>query len=278
MQNLQFRLQKTKELLETAKANHPDVFFPMDEVPIVLEDVAFSYDSANLDSCQFAHFSGSIKQGTAVCIAGGHGVGKSTLLKVVGDVLPQSHGTVFIPSHLRVLHLSADFILWPGTVAENIFFGECAMHNLPTDQYHTLDEHAYDGCLERGWKICKKLRFPSNLQREAEDLDSKTEVESLHLTPSQKQLIHLARAFIVNPEVLVIHQPTLLLGKDRSHEVAKALKSYVQDRGLVMDPETQYLRRPRTLIFTCYDTFTASFANDKFEMAFEENPYGVLKI
>jgi len=182
-QNLQFRIQMTKDMLKVAKANHPDADFPIDEVPLVLDNVSFEYEHHTglpEASYQLSTLSCSIKQGSAVCFMGKHGTGKATLLRILGDVLPQYEGTVFIPSHLRVQHVTDGYVLWPGTVAENLFFGECAVHDLLTDQYHKL----YEGTLKRGLAICKALHFPSELQKEAENLNSKREIDSLHLTSS----------------------------------------------------------------------------------------------
>jgi len=251
-----FRVHKTMALLEEAKIERPDAMFPMDTVPLMFEKLCFSYDNGN-GGAQFEAFDATIAQGKTVSITGESGSGKATFTKIVGLVLPPGSGDFFVPSHLRVLHVSAEVCMWPGTLAENIFFGLCAFKGLMTDQYKSLSPEE----LERGWRICKLLQFTEDMQHEAEDLESTTEVDQLPLSLSQKKMIHLARALIVNPEVLVIHHPTLFLPKDMVKVIARVLKAFVNQKGLAMDPATRHLRRPRTLFYCTVNEYMARCAD-----------------
>jgi ABC-type multidrug transport system ATPase subunit len=70
------------------------------------------------------------------------------------------------------------------------------------------------------------------------------------LSRSDRALLHIVRAFIYNPEVLVIHNPTLLLDRQLSQVCLDALRAFVDERGLEMPVETRRKRRPRTVIFS----------------------------
>ena len=107
-------------------------------------------------------------------------------------------------------------------------------------------------------------------------------VEGRRLTRMQRQIISLARALVMNPEVLVVHKPTQLLcctssrnienktsiisGDDRTFtavlrdetqspdvkvRVMMALTEFVRNRGFLMNPDEPIIRRrKRTVIFT----------------------------
>jgi len=70
------------------------------------------------------------------------------------------------------------------------------------------------------------------------------------LSRSERALLNLARAFIYNPEVLVIHNPTLQLDRQQRTNVLQALRDHVDERGLELPPESRHMRRPRTVLFS----------------------------
>jgi len=279
-----FRLKHTQEKVGKAKASHPTAMFPMDTVPIFCDNVSFSYDARHDEPAdvpnkqgvtakrppvwQVKDFSYTFPQGMSFAVTGPAGSGKATLLRMLGLVLPPVCGTVFFPCHLRVLHITQESVIWPGTIAENVFFGLCASYGIATDEYAKRIPWAD---LERGFRICKKLHFSKEMQAQVEDLDSTVDVESLCLSTSQLKLIHLARALIMNPEVLIIHHPTLTLPKDMSKNVATSLKAFVTERGIEMDPQTKNLRRPRTLFYSTQEKFTEQFADKVITLPWTQN-------
>merc|ERR1712232_723912 len=54
---------------------------------------------------------------------------------------------------------------------------------------------------------------------------------------SERQLLSLARGFVANPEVLCMNKPTMAFNERVSREVLQAMKSFVRDRGLALDPD-----------------------------------------
>jgi ABC-type multidrug transport system fused ATPase/permease subunit len=269
-----FRLAKTGEEFQKSKVANPGAPFPMDCVPLSSQNLCYSYDrlsephdhhgqgAKKTPVWQVRDFTQSFTQGLSVAITGPSGSGKTTLLKILGQILPPVEGTTFIPSHLRVLHVSAEVVLWPGSIAENVFFGACASHGIMTDQYQKLPEEI----LQRGFRICKRLHFSREMQAQVENLESHDDVESLALSTSQNKLIHIARALIVNPEVMIVHHPTLTLPKDMSKVIITALKAYVTERGIEMCQKTKHLRRPRTLFYSSQEAFAVKFADKEIRL------------
>ena len=71
------------------------------------------------------------------------------------------------------------------------------------------------------------------------------------VTRKQRQLVCLARALVMNPEVLVVHKPTQLLGEEKRDRLMQALGEFTRNRGFLMDPDEPLIRRrKRTVIFT----------------------------
>jgi len=69
----------------------------------------------------------------------------------------------------------------------------------------------------------------------------------------ERAKIHLVRAFIMNPEVLVLHRPFYASGGRRSifsDLLLECLREHVENRGLCMPRESAHTRRLRTCFFT----------------------------
>ena len=104
--------------------------------------------------------------------------------------------------------------------------------------------------LGRGWKILERLRAPDALMSLAYDLYKVGGEEVKRLSRSDKKLLHLARALVYNPEILIVHSPTLLLDQEHQHVIIDVLRDFVNERGLELPKATRYRRRPRTCVFS----------------------------
>jgi len=251
-----FRVERSQELLKIAKqAAGRSTSFPMDTVPIEMQNVKFTY--ADSPEPQVKDFTATIRQGKAIAFTGRSGSGKATTMKIIGQVLAHDEGEVIVPSHLRVLHVDAEVQIWPGTMAENVYFGACASLCMPTDQYPNLEK----SLLDRGVRIAKRLGFSQQMLKDLEDLKSHVNVDEKPLSAGERKLIHIARALVYNPEVMVIHHPTNSLDEKRSIVVMECLRGFVDQRGLEMDQATMHLRRPRTLFFSSVQARDLTYAD-----------------
>merc|ERR1711907_790222 len=71
------------------------------------------------------------------------------------------------------------------------------------------------------------------------------------LRESERVNISFARAFIVNPEVLIMDNPfSSYHSRDRRHLLADALLEHRDNRGYIMPIEDKHLRRPRTIFYS----------------------------
>lgn len=187
----------------------------------------------------------TIHQGKLVCLVGKRGMGKSTLLRILGGAtLPRSEGeggpaggVFLIPSHLRVLHVPSEDMFIKGSLYQNLTLGVPKGHP--------------DGCIERVREICSGLGLPAAmLDTIREEESSPTVVWSEALSGSEKHMLVIARALIANPEVMCIHKPTLHVNDPMAEKIVGMLRDFVDQRGICLPKEEKHLRRPRTCIMT----------------------------
>lgn len=62
--------------------------------------------------------------------------------------------------------------------------------------------------------------------------------------------VHLARAFIMNPEVMVLQRPLCHFGEHASKHMLEVIREHIQNRGLCLPEESRGRRRPRTVFFS----------------------------
>merc|ERR1712151_371802 len=82
--------------------------------------------------------------------------------------------------------------------------------------------------------------------------ESSDETQRWHLKLSytEQVKIHLARALIMNPEVMVLQRPLHHFDSDKQQEILDVIKDHRDNRGVGMDPSTRGQRRPRTVFYT----------------------------
>jgi len=67
------------------------------------------------------------------------------------------------------------------------------------------------------------------------------------LNYTEKAKIHLARAFIMNPEIMVMHRPLLHYSRESGRQIVSHMVSHVKNRGMGHSTAMLSFRRPRTI-------------------------------
>jgi len=223
--------------------------FPVDLVNISVNSVAFKYPST---SNIINNVSMSFAQGKLYAFVGPPHQGKATFLKLLGQVLLPADadldggtdgGSVFVPPHLRILHLSQDTMFWTGTFLHNLVFNT---------------HLSKVGGLDRVKMILEQLEFPAELMSRIQPPDENVAVDNdtdfrswwSMLSQSDFPRITLARALIMNPECLILHKPITLFDEAESKRAIALLRNHVDHRGIGLSEEARKFRRRRTVFFS----------------------------
>merc|ERR1712193_372195 len=91
---------------------------------------------------------------------------------------------------------------------------------------------------------------------------------------SECTLLNIARALMCNPEVLILHKPTLMLNDTLAENIFTCLRKFVDDKGLEQDPALIGSRRPRTCIITAARISGVKIADKVFHV----EPSGVMQV
>lgn len=201
-----------------------------------------------------------IPQGEVVSVTGPPDTGKSTFMQLLSNILVPTGGSIFVPSHLRVLHVSPEPIFLRASILHNLTFGLPRHDAVDAERvFHILDML---GLADIGNKISSELstqgtRNCDEIDHNKSFVDDDATLEEVaestweqSLCKSRKIKLHLARAFIANPEVMVLHHSLQGLQEDAALEILGFVREHVKNRGLGLPASTAACRRPRTVFFS----------------------------
>jgi len=200
---------------------------------ITFENVRFTYpvaahdgDTPRLvadDRPVLDRISIDIKSGEIIALVGPSGAGKSTFVQMIPRFYDPQHGRILVDGidlrdvQLRSLRsqigiVAQETILFSGTARENIMYGRpdateaemiAAAEAARVHEFISELPDAYDTLLgERGAK----------------------------LSGGQKQRMAIARAFLLNPRILILDEATSALDSESEHLIQEALARLMQNR------------------------------------------------
>ena len=189
-------------------SREPETILTLNNVTKGLYDVSghtISRDVIVLKSVSF-----DVRRGEVHILLGENGAGKSTLMKILCGAIPADSGEIHLhgkkvnidrPSQAQDLGVSLvaqEFNLCPNlTAAQSIYLGREPVHG-PFNQLDTrkMNEGAQ-----------------AQLSRLGVNVDARTSIKDL--TVPQRQIVEIAKALSLNPEILVMDEPTAALADDQ---------------------------------------------------------------
>lgn len=190
-------LDRVNEVLFT-KADIEDPAEPTEvAAPDTIEfrDVTFRYPTSTVDNLE--HVSLKLRAGQTLGVVGRTGSGKSTLLKQLLHEYPTGTGDILFADtpiqmigkdrlHGWIGYVPQEQILFSKTVRENIRYGK-----------HDADDTEI-------MEAIRTAAFASDLETLSDGLETKVGERGVSLSGGQKQRVSLARAFIAEPQILIL--------------------------------------------------------------------------
>ena len=235
---------------------------------IRIENVTFSYGEENEKNNGIRNINLHIKKGEFVVFCGESGCGKTTVTRLINGLIPHYYeghliGNVFVDGNNVSKQPIYETARKVGSVFQN-----------PRSQFFNVDttSEITFGCENLGMSeeiIRKRLKETvKNFQ-----MESLMNRNIFHLSGGEKQKIACAGASIMEPDILVLDEPSSNLDASSIHKLHEIL-SYWKTQGktiLISEHRLYYLRGlADRFIYMENGTITQEYSADQFEQLTEE--------
>eukprot|EP00747_Dinoflagellata_sp_TGD_P153115 gnl/TRDRNA2_/TRDRNA2_177363_c0_seq11.p1 gnl/TRDRNA2_/TRDRNA2_177363_c0~~gnl/TRDRNA2_/TRDRNA2_177363_c0_seq11.p1 ORF type:complete len:184 (+),score=24.58 gnl/TRDRNA2_/TRDRNA2_177363_c0_seq11:414-965(+) len=129
-----------------------------------------------------------------------------------------------------------------------------------------------DNDKKRVYAICSRLKTKTRVQQYLES--SEVLKWSQMFSMSESFMLCLIRALVADPQVMSLYKPTAWMGQMSTLMVMEALREYVDTRGFERDPDTKWLRQPRT----CFVATTLSHGIELADCIFHVTPTSMVQL
>ena len=211
------------EILDEAEMNDEPSGLPVKEqtpYKVSFENVQFGYDDKQL---LMNDFSLDVEPGEMVAIVGPTGAGKTTLINLLERYYDISGGSIryngkdtrdYSREELRS-HFSMvlqDTWLFTGTIYDNILYG---------------NEHATH---EQVIAAATAAHVDEFVRKLPNGYDTVLNEDASNISQGQRQLITIARAFLANPDVLILDEATSSVDTRTEHLIQRAMERLLEKR------------------------------------------------
>ncbi|KAB3529292.1 ABC transporter ATP-binding protein [Alkaliphilus pronyensis] len=158
------------------------------------------------------------EESKVACIVGESGSGKTTLLRLLNKLISCDGGEIFYKNkpfkHINSVDLRREVVMLPqapaiygGSIKDNLLIG------LKFGEKPIVSD-------ERLLEILRLVKLNKGLNDDADKLSG-----------GEKQRIALGRVILMEPEVLLLDEPSSALDEDTEELIIEALVSYTRNRG-----------------------------------------------
>ncbi|WP_232697977.1 ABC transporter ATP-binding protein [Brevibacillus daliensis] len=192
---------------------------------ITFDHVTFRYPTSEVDNLKDVTF--NIKRGETLGIVGRTGSGKTTLLRQLLREYPLGSGTISVSS-VPLAHIKLDQVIgWLGYVPQSqILFSKTVLQNIlfgkPEGSMEEV-EHALD-----------MSAFKKDVVFLPEGLETLVGEKGVSLSGGQKQRVSIARAFISEPEILMLDDSLSAVDAKTEAEIVKHIRRERVDKTTII--------------------------------------------
>ena len=187
---------------------------------LVFDNVNFSY---NKTEPVLKNISFKVAKGETIAIVGPTGSGKTTLINLIEKFYDPDSGHIYINgkniakitrSELRskISFVMQDTFLFSGSIRENIAFGA-------TD----IDSDSID-------RMLNDADFESFIKRMPDGINTLLSEGGASISSGERQLIAISRAFVRNPELIILDEATSYIDSITEKKIEAVLTKLLKDR------------------------------------------------
>lgn len=167
-----------------------------------------------------------VRTGCIHAVVGENGAGKSTLMKILAGVYEPDGGTIEVNGEPTVLATPLD----AQRLGIRMVYQEL---NLVPDL--TVAENISLGQMKQKFGLVDKKAMRSEAEQVLADLGARIDVSELvgNLTVSQQQLIEIAKAYLADPRIIVLDEPTSSLSEHEAQVLFTVIRR-MRDKGIAV--------------------------------------------
>jgi ATP-binding cassette subfamily B protein len=194
------------------------------EGSIKFQDVTFVYPGSEKPVLKNINF--EIQPGKTLAIVGTTGSGKTTLAKLISRLYDVNNGRILIDDidireyalkslRNQISHVDQDVFLFSTTIFENISFGKV-------------------GSLEEVIEVAKQAQAHEFISKLPKQYESEVGERGVQLSGGERQRIAIARAFLVNPKILILDDSTSAIDSNTEDKIQAAIRNILKNRTTIL--------------------------------------------
>jgi len=191
---------------------------------IKFQNVTFIYPGSEKPVLKNVSF--EIKPGKTLAIVGTTGSGKTTLAKLISRLYDVNNGRILIDNidirdyalkslRNQISHVDQDVFLFSTTIFENISFGKA-------------------GSLSEVIEVAKQAQAHEFIFNLPKQYDSKVGERGVQLSGGERQRIAIARAFLVDPKILILDDSTSAIDSNTEDKIQVAIRNILKNRTTIL--------------------------------------------
>ena len=202
---------------------------------IRFQDVDFSYVSADMQRPVLKNFTFDIKLKETTLIVGEIGSGKSTIISMLLKYQTPQAGEIFLQGvpystidtkelRRRIAYIPQTPILLNRSVYDNIIYGLSVKKS--KEEIATL---------------IHSMGLTKFLEHLPKGLDTKVGIQGSKLSGGQRQIVWVLKAILLNPEIIIMDEPTAAIDDQTKDIVQHLLKTIMIGKTVIMITHDPYL-------------------------------------
>lgn len=187
---------------------------------IKFENVEFSYPESEKPVLKDISF--EVKPGQTVAIVGTTGSGKTTLTKLISRLYDVNKGRILIDDldikdyalqslRSQISYIEQDVFLFSDSLFNNISFGGISS-------------------MEDIIQVAKEAQAHDFISQLPEQYDSEVGERGVQLSGGERQRIAIARAFLSNPQILILDDSTSAIDSNTEDKIQRAINNILSNR------------------------------------------------